>query len=280
MKDLLSSTTSIEDQNAVREALQELFTGEDETDKVKDFSMRTGDLLHLRNQRIREMAAGKVTVDIDSVLSLFTDLSMINCTIDVAVVWSPWRNLQSSVHIAYKGIALHRIPHFFLGRFGRELIFDLYIFAPKAYDRDAKIRNGVIPNLLQEETIAEFMDKWFLKAAHECIPAAQANRWPSTYEIQKAKSTAAGIEGRMYRRPRFTKHMELTVPLLPEFIPRVWKKCEWYLRREIRGSNPKLVILDTFQLFINSKGTKDRLFTDSIPRVLVLYKDKVGMYLQ
>jgi len=278
MRDPLGSATTREGWTEIGAAIQNVLTGEDEEGETRHFHIGSGDLVHHHIQRIRDMARGTVTVDIDSILSLFTDLSMINCTIDIAMVWNPWRNLQSSVHIAHRGIALHRIPHFFLGRFGRELSFDLYVFAPKAYDKEAKIQKGVIPNRLREETIAAFMDECFLKAVHECIPAAQVNRWPSKYEIQKAKTAAAGIEGHVYRPSRQTRHMELVVPLMAEFIPRVWKKCQRYLKREIRRSNEKLLVLDGFQLFINSKGTKDRLFTDSIPKVMSTYKSKVDTY--
>jgi len=278
MKNPLSATVSIKDREGVSNSLQQLLTGQDEEGNVKPFHMACGDLLHHPSKRVRNMAQGKLTMDVDSVLSLFTDLCMINCTIDIAIVWNPWRNLQSSVHLAHKGIHLHRIPHFFLGRFGRDLSFELYMFAPKAYDKEAKVHNGLIPNRLREETIVAFMDECFLKAVHKCIPPAQRNRWPSKYEIQKAKSSAAGIEGRLYRQNVGARHMELSVPLAAEFIPAVWQKCERYLTREIRRSNSKLSVLQGFQLFVTSKGTKDRLFTDSIPKLMSIYKDKVKRY--
>jgi len=271
----LGSTTTSEEWEEVADMLQRSMTGMDEAGKIKHFSMEKGNLLKDHAQEVRDVAKGKVTVDIDSVLSLFTDLSMINCTIDIGVVWNPWRNLQSSVHIAHKGIPLHRIPHFHLGKFGGELNFDLYVFAPKAYDKNARTRNGVIPNRLREETVAEFMDKCFLKAFHKCVQGPLANRWPSKYEIQKAKSTAPGIEGRIYRESDLTRCMELPVPLHPESIPKVWKKCKKYLAREIQRSNSKLSPLEGMQFFIDAKGTKDRLFTDSIPKVMSIYKDKV-----
>ncbi len=99
----------------VATALQQALAGENEDGQITRFHYGAGDLVNHRSQRIRQMARGHVTVDIDSVNTLFTDLSMINCTIDVSVVSSPWRNLKSSINIAYKGISLHRIPHFFLG---------------------------------------------------------------------------------------------------------------------------------------------------------------------
>src|SRR5437773_5929193 len=69
--------------------------------------------------------------------------------------------------------------------------------------------------------------------------------------------------------------MELYAPLDPLYIPQVWRSSQQYLAQEIRGSNPKLEILEGFELFINSKGTKDKLFADSLTNVLPLYKDKV-----
>jgi len=58
--------------------------------------------------------------------------------------------------------------------------------------------------------------------------------------------------------------MDLAVPLAAQFIPSVWEKCIHYLTEEIRQSNPKLSVLDGFQLFASCKNMKDICFTDSI----------------
>ena len=188
-------------------------------------------------KRIRDLAQGKLTVDIDSALLLFTDLSLIQCTIDISMVWSPWKNLGSSIHITHQGVPLHRIPHLFLGRFGHDLDFDLCLFAPAAYNKDRKRKRETPANWLSEMVMASFMNRCLLKAVHDCIPATCANQWPTRYEIQKAKSTAPAMEGRLYDRRRHTRHMNLTVPLVEQYISPVWDKCLDYLMQEIRQPN-------------------------------------------
>jgi hypothetical protein len=250
-------------------------SGLDDKESVRQFHMGTGDMMKHTHKRIRDIAQGKLTVDIDSVLLLFTDLSFVRCTIDISMVWNPWKNLSSSVHITHRGIPLHRIPHFFLGRFGQDLNFDLYLFAPAVYDKDKKRKREKLPNQLSETVMASFMNCCLLKAVHECLPATHANQWPTRYEIQKVKSTAPAMEGRLYDRRRQTRHMDLTVPLIEQYISPVWEKCFDYLMQEIGQSKSPLSVLEGFQLFACSKNTKDRFFGENISDLMSLFRVKV-----
>jgi hypothetical protein len=276
LKTSLSHSSSTEWRKVGNHSFRRALTGMNEGEDVRLFHIGSGDLMHHPLRSIQNMAKGSVTVDIDSVLLLFTDLSLIQCTIDISMIWSPWRNLSSSVHITYCSIPVHRIPHFFLGRFGRELQFDLYLLAPRAYDKAAKMKYGKIPNRLTEETIAAFMDHALLRAIHDCVPPTQSNQWPSRYEIQKAKSLAHGMEGHLHGRTHQPRHMELTVPLMEQYIPSVWAACVDYLNQEIKNSNPKLSVLEEFRLFACSKNTKDRFFTETIPELMSTFKHKVS----
>jgi hypothetical protein len=269
------SHSSPSDRGKIGDALKQSLTGLDQEGQIRRFYMGSGDLLHHSKPRVREMAQGKLTLDIDSVLSLFTDLSMVNRCIDIFVVWSAWRNLDSSVHITHQGVPIHRIPHLCLGRFGYPLHFDLYLLAPKAYDPDAKVKKGVIPNRLSEATMKAFMDDCFLKAIHKVLPSAQRNKWPTRYEIQKMKSTASATEGRLYNQPQEPRHAGLPITLAKQYIDPVWTKCIKLLRKEIRESNPDLLVLDGFQLFICSKNTKDIFFADNFRELKSIYKNEV-----
>jgi len=242
---------------------------------IRSFHMGAEDMTKHSQKPIRDLAHGKLTVDIDSALLLFTDLSLIQCTIDISMVWSPWKNLSSSVHITHHGVPLHRIPHLFLGRFGHDLDFDLYLFAPAAYNKGGKRKREKPANRLSETVMASFMNCCLLKAVHDCIPATHANQWPTRYEIQNAKSTAPAMEGRLYDRRGHTRHMNLTVPLVEQYIAPVWDKCLEYLMREIRQPKSPLSVLDGFQLFACSKNTKDRFFGENISDAMSLFKVKV-----
>jgi hypothetical protein len=109
------------------QAIRRLFTGgEDENGKT--FNIKKDDASS--SLKAHRMARGSVTIDFDSSLALFTDLSMIKSTIAISVVTSEVRNLKGSVHICHEGEPLHWIPHFHVGKFGHDPGFDLFILLP------------------------------------------------------------------------------------------------------------------------------------------------------
>src|SRR5205809_922460 len=110
------------------------------------------------------MAKGQATLDIDSILAMFTDLSAINTMIKISIVSNPIKNLKQSVHLMHQGVPLHYIPHFHLGRFGHDPDFDLYIMLPKLYNKEIKRRKGNLYNHVLEEIRATFMHTCFLPA--------------------------------------------------------------------------------------------------------------------
>ena len=111
-----------------------IFTGGDESDKEdgvrvdRYLEVGKGDMMFANSRRRREKARGEVSLDIDSILALFTDLSVINTVVGISIVANRMKNLTRDVHLIHDGIPLHWIPHFHLGQFRHDPMFDLFIF--------------------------------------------------------------------------------------------------------------------------------------------------------
>jgi hypothetical protein len=130
--------------NRCHETVGRIFTGGDDSDDEEGerldryLEIGKGDMMFVDSSEKRKMARGEVTLDIDSVLALFTDLSTINTKLELSILANPNKNLRQSVHISHKGMPLHWIPHFHFGRFGNDLQFDLFIVLPGLYNKDRK----------------------------------------------------------------------------------------------------------------------------------------------
>src|SRR5579859_2286692 len=111
-----------------------ILTGGDESD-VEDgvrvnryLEVGKGHMMFANSRRRREKARGEVSLDIDSILALFTELSVINTVVAISIVANPTKNLKRSIHLIHNEIPLHWIPHFHLGQFRHDPMFDLFIF--------------------------------------------------------------------------------------------------------------------------------------------------------
>jgi hypothetical protein len=161
---------TLDEWNQCHETVGRISTGGDDSDDDAEEGERIDryleigkdDVMFADSSRKRRMARGEVTLDIDSVLALFTDLSMINTKIELSILANPNKNLRQSVHISHKGIPLHWIPHFHFGQFGHDLQFDLFVFLPALYNKNRKRRKNNLFNHVTEEVRAEFMDECLL----------------------------------------------------------------------------------------------------------------------
>jgi len=195
--------------------------------------------------------------------------------VHVSIVSNPVRNLKRSVHLAHDGMPLHHIPHFHLGQFGHDPMFDLYVMLPALYDRKLKREKGRLYNHVPEEIRAKFMDWCFLPAVEEVIGNNESQSWDFSYDVSKAKSTAAGQEGNKYPKKPNRFRQDLRVDLDSKDIPSVWRNCERRLIREIKRR--ELQAFEGFQFFIDSKGYKHRMKTDEFPKLMTIYKEKVRL---
>jgi hypothetical protein len=234
-----------------------------------------GDMMFANSKRRREKARGEVSVDIDSVLALFTDLSVINTVVSISIVANSMKNLKRSVHLIHDGIPLHWIPHFHLGEFGHDPRFDLFMFLPGLYDKKVKRRKNNLYNHVQEKLRAEFMDSCLLPAIREVLTPNESQSWDFAYVVSQAKSVAIGVEGKQYKSKRESFNQQIKFELDEKDIGAVWESCKDRLRRGIRR-NGMLRVFKGFQFFINSKGHKDRTDSGGWSELMCVYKEKVG----
>jgi hypothetical protein len=251
--------------------IEALFTGGEER---KHLAIGKNDITFSRDGAKRDMAIGQAIIDIDSILAMFTDLSVINTVIAISIVSNPIRNLKGSIHLAHHGAPLHHIPHFHLGHFGHDPKFDLYVMLPALYDKTIKRSKGNQHNHVSEDIRADFMDKCFLPAVEGVIGHHDGQAWDFRYDVSKAKATAAGREGNRHDNRSSGFRQEIHVDLDPTYIGLVWRKCEQRLKKEIRRAG-KLGAFKGFQFFINSKGYKHRMKADELSKLMMIYKEKV-----
>jgi hypothetical protein len=125
-----------EEWDRCHDVVRQVLTGGDDTDEedgVKsDRYLEVGkdDIMFAESRTKRDKRHGEISMDIDSILALFTDLSIIRTVIKVSIISNPLKNLKKSIHLSHHGIPLHWIPHFYFDEFGHDPTFDLFIFLP------------------------------------------------------------------------------------------------------------------------------------------------------
>ena len=284
---------SKEEWNGAYRTIERVFTGpypssdnvrsedEDEADSdcrsatiTKALEVGKGDMMSDDCEIKRRRARGTIRLDIDSVLGLFTDLSIIKSVLSISIVPLPMKNLQSDVHIIHNGVPLHWIPHFHFGRFGHDPTFDLFIFLPAMYNNRFRRRKNNLFNHITEDIIAEFMNKCFLPAVKEVLNDGEAQEWDFDYELTKAKSNAVGLEGHIHSSERDHFRQQLHFNLDGDHIAPVWKICQGRLSKAMAQNHP-LKAFKGFQFFIDAKNFKYRSGADGLPSLIQAYKTKV-----
>ena len=282
-----------EEWNSAYPTIQQVFTGpyprgdnmrsEDEHDgdsdsgfneMIKTLEIGKGDMTSDGCETKRRKAQGVLRLDIDSILALFTDLSIIKTVLSISIVPLPTKNLQSDVHIIHNGVPLHWIPHFHFGRFGHDPTFDLFIFLPALYNKRFGRRKNNFFNHVTEDIVAEFMNKCFLPAVKEVLSEGEAQEWDFDYELNKAKSNAVGLEGHIHSSDRDRFRQQLHFNLDGDHVAPVWKICRRRLSKAM-SRNYLLKAFEGFQFFIDAKNFKYRTGSPELPGLIQAYESKV-----
>ena len=248
---------TVEEWKDCYQTIETIFTGGDNSDDEdaikldRYLEVGKGDVMFANSQIRREKARGEVTFDIDSILALFTDLSVIKTVIAISIIANPIKQLKKSVHLIHNGVPLHWIPHFHIGQFGHDPMFDLFIFLPALYNKNLKRRKNNLFNFVDEKLRAEFMDKCLLPAIRQVVTPNESQSWDVSYVVSLAKSQAVGIEGIQYKYQKQSYTQRVTFDLDAENITEVWNSCNLRLRKAIRG-NGTLKAFKGFQFFISS----------------------------
>jgi hypothetical protein len=232
------------------------------------------DLASSTDKRERRFAQGDVTLDIDSVLAAFTDLSVINTPIRFSIVSNPSKNLQHSVHLCHGDIPFHHIPHFHLGTFSHNPDYDLFMMLLALHSK-GKRRKGKLYNHVPNKVRRAFMTKVFLPSVKEVLNPNERQAWQFNYDIAEANSTAKIKEGNLYATDEAEgRFFEVHADLGAEHIDKVWQKCERRLRRMI-DVDDDLKCFRGFQFFINAKGFKHRMNRKQFGDLMNIYKERV-----
>ena len=223
-----------------------------------------------------QFAEGEVTLDIDSILAMFTDLSVINAPIRFSIMSNPAKNLQHNVHLACRGIPLHHVPHFYLGTFGHDPHFDLFLMLPALYNSKAKRSNRNLYNHVAGNIRRAFMTHYLIPSVKEVLDPNERQSWQFDYDIAEANSTAMTKEGNQYVTSQAQgRFFEVHADLGAEYIEQVWSKCERRLRRRIELEDDELQCFEGFEFFINAKGFKYRMNSQRWGDLMKIYKNRV-----
>ena len=223
-----------------------------------------------------QFAEGEATLDIDSILTTFNDLSIVNISIHFSIVSNPVKNLQYSIYMSCRGIQLHYVSHFYLRTFGHDLHFDLFIMFLALHNSHSKRVNGNLHNYVASNVRSAFMTKCFLPSIREVLDPNKRQSWQFDYDIAEANAIAMTKEGNLHifeqAQGRF---FEVHVDLRVKYIERVWQRYEQKLWRRIKLKDNDLKYFWRFEFFVNAKGYKYWLNSKQWEDLINIYKRKV-----
>jgi hypothetical protein len=177
----------------------------DDEDGIKlDRYLKIGkdDMIFANSMRRRKMTREEATMNMNNILTLFTNLSVINTKIMISIVANPIKNLKKSIHIIHNKTPLHLIPHFHLDHFEHDIKFDLFIFLPALYNKNMKRRKNNLFNHVSEELRAEFMNKYLLSTIQDILTSNKKQSWDFSYMLYQTKSNTVGLKRVQYKSER------------------------------------------------------------------------------
>jgi len=222
----------------------------------------------------RAKSQGELTLDIDSILALFTDLSAIQTSINIYANSNPAKNLNSTVHLSHQNHPVHHIPQFFIGTLGDSPEYQLYMLLPRLFKKNVRRTKGNLHNHVPERVIELFMDTCFLPAVQETLPPRESQAWHFSFALVKANSKASIKEGNAYKIPGGRVGQQISYRLAKEHIPKVWKKCQRYLRTFIE-QDPEYAVFKGYQFFVTGKNFKDLLHAENWPQLMKTCRKEV-----
>ena len=226
-----------------------------------------------RRPWVKRMAKGVTTLDIDSTLAIFEDLDVIKADLDIWPVSMPALNLRRSLHLAYKKVSIHRIPHFHFARFGRNPSFDLYILLPALYRPELKGKSSEVHNHVAERHREAFIDL-FLDSVHKVLSSTEAQAWDQNYSIAKLKSQAPSREGNIGTQKQGQMYSKVTVQAY--YLEPIWTKLKKAIEEKLENEEDEDIdVFKGFQFLASSKGHKFQLISASFEELMKEYKVKV-----
>ena len=96
------------------------------------------DIIFENSWKKREIIWKKMILNINNILILFMNLSMINIKIVILIIINSMKNLKKNIHINYNKTLLYLISYFHFNYFKYNIKFDLFIFLLILYNKNLK----------------------------------------------------------------------------------------------------------------------------------------------
>ncbi len=144
----------------------------DDEDEIKlnwYLKIEKDDMILMNLSRKREMIREEITLNMNNILTLFMNLSMINMKIIFSIIINSMKNLKKNIYIIHNDISLHQIPHFHFNHFKYYIKFDLFIFLSILYNKNLKWWKNNLFNHVSKDLRMEFMNKYLLSMIRDVI---------------------------------------------------------------------------------------------------------------
>jgi len=253
--------------------IEELLTGTRVGSEPKN--LKVGKDVDISRQPDKQhIAEGQVVLDIDSVLAILPGLDAFNSTVNVCLTPAPYKNLHANIHLTYKRIPIHYIPHIYVGSSGIDPKYDIFILLPDLYNREVKRTKGNLHNHVSDAVHKVFLEKCFLPAVSKILGPNEAQSWKLSYDVIQANSTAAAKEGNKYSRGfSRLRRQEIRCDLDKKHLAAIWAECHKEMVRQHKDFNQPF---HDYKIFINAKGYKHSLCAADFPELMQVYKAEVS----
>ena len=171
-------------------------------------------------------------------------------------------NLRDSVHLHYKGKAVHKHTNCLLATFGIFIKFSLYLIAPN-HPTNQHPKKGEIANAMQINVLQSLMDDCLLPAIKLVVPANQRTSFPELWIEVKDKARAPWIENKKTKQQQ-AREQHIDIGVAAKFVPVILAEFERNLKYHIKDGHPHLVRLEGYRFLISAKDYKDLMFEDNL----------------
>jgi hypothetical protein len=207
-----------------------------------------------------KMFCGKppISFDFDSILAFPSSLAIARSGISYIPISATVSNLTTDLHLTMrvryydedgrmhdKGMSMHKVPHYCLGRLVGWPEISLYVIFPSFFLEDRQ------STYLTQDQMQQWTDKILLPAIYRYLPASLKQHLPSSYSHSYHTSLAKGKEQRATKPTTQQSRVQLfSYELQPQYLLDIWSHILELVE------TPGLQHFRGIQLFLNGKNLK------------------------
>ncbi|KAG0637429.1 hypothetical protein HOY80DRAFT_1083951 [Tuber brumale] len=205
-------------------------------------------------QYYREKIKPIQTFDNDSVLAIPSSLAVARIRIKLSFTPARHHNIQADLHIRIpvpgrhnlqtKLIAISQIPHIQLGYICGAEDYKVFLLFPYLQSCERKT------NFLHDRELERFTDQILLPAIQQHCPASILHHLPSSFDMAKLSSLAAGREPVMRQTSTTGRSQTLFYVISNQYLASIWQSIR------INSRSAGLRDLQDPIIFINAKNLK------------------------